>query len=84
MLLWTLSFFLIDLFDQRTLFRAFAQDWLIAAVAIAFCLIGGRLVATPLGGHVDSVLVVQVVVSILIFPVAARVVAWVDRRRVAE
>jgi rod shape-determining protein MreD len=84
MLLWTVSFFLIDLFDQRTLFRAFAQDWLIAAVAIAFCLIGGRLVATPLGGHVDSVLVVQVIVSILIFPVAARVVAWVDRRRVAE
>lgn len=84
MLLWTVSFFLIDLFDQRTLFRAFAQDWLIAAVCIAFCLIGGRLVATPLGGHVDSVLVVQVIVSILIFPVAARVVAWVDRRRVAE
>ena len=84
MLLWTVSFFLIDLFDQRTLFRAFAQDWLIAAVAIAFCLIGGRLVATPLGGHVDSVLVVQVIVSILIFPLAARVVAWVDRRRVAE
>jgi rod shape-determining protein MreD len=84
MLLWTLSIFMIDLFDQRTIFRAFAQDWLIAAVAIAFCLIGGRLFATPLGAHVDSVLLAQMIVSILLFPLAARVVAWVDRRRAAE
>lgn len=84
MLLWTLSFFMIDLFDQRTIFRAFAQDWLIAAVAIAICLVGGRLFATPLGGHVDSVLVAQIAVSILLFPFAARMVAWVDRRRVVE
>lgn len=82
-LLWTLCFFLVDLFDQRTIFRAFAQDWLIAAAAIAFCLIGGRLLATPLGAHVDTVLVAQIVVSILLFPFAARAVAWVDRRRAA-
>ncbi|MFL0587827.1 MAG: rod shape-determining protein MreD [Sphingomonas sp.] len=84
MLLWTLTFFLVDLFDQRTIFRAFAQDWLIAAVGIAFCLIAGRFLATPLGAQVDSVLVVQIIVSILLFPLAARAVAWVDRRRVAE
>lgn len=83
-LLWTLSFFLIDLFDQRTIFRAFTQDWLIAAAAIAFCLVGGRLLATPLGAHVDTVLVAQIAVSILLFPSAARMVAWVDRRRSAE
>ncbi len=83
-MLWTLSFFLIELFDQRTMFRSFAQDWLIAASAIAFCLIGGRLLATPLGAHVDSVLVAQIVVSILLFPLAAWVVAWVDRKRAAE
>lgn len=83
MMLWTLAFFLIDLFDQRTLFRAFAQDWLIASGAIAFCLIGGRLVATPLGAHVDGVLLVQVIVTALLFPCAARLVAWIDRRRIA-
>ncbi|OWK32661.1 rod shape-determining protein MreD [Sphingomonas mucosissima] len=83
-LLWTLSFFIVDLFDQRTIFRAFAQDWLIAAAAIALCLVGGRLLATPIGGHVDSMLLVQIAVSILLFPFAARMVAWVDRRRVVE
>ncbi|WP_085809620.1 rod shape-determining protein MreD [Sphingomonas sp. TZW2008] len=84
MLLWTLSFFLIDLFDQRTLVRGFIQDWLIAAAISAFCLIGGRLLATPLGAHVDAVLLVQIIVTVLLFPLAARVVAWIDRKRVAE
>jgi rod shape-determining protein MreD len=80
-LLWTLAFFLIDLFDQRTMFRDFVQDWAIAAGGIALCLIGGRIFASPLGAHVDSVLVVQIVISILLFPVAARIVAWIDRKR---
>ncbi|UVO49466.1 rod shape-determining protein MreD [Sphingomonas sp. SUN019] len=80
-LLWTLAFFLIDLFDQRTMFRDFLQDWAIAAAGIALCLIGGRIFASPLGAHVDSVLIVQIVISILLFPVAARIVAWIDRKR---
>lgn len=84
MMLWTLAFFLIDLFDQRTMFRAFFQDWLIAAAAIAFCLAGGRIVASPLSAHVDEVLVIQIVVSILLFPLAARIVAWIDRKRAIE
>ena len=81
MLLWTLVFFMVDLFDQRTMFRDFWQDWLIAAVAIACCLVVGRLFATPLGAQVDGVLLLQIVVSILLFPLAARTVAWIDRRR---
>ncbi|MFT3978226.1 MAG: rod shape-determining protein MreD [Sphingomonas bacterium] len=81
MLLWSLSFFLVDLFDQRTMFRDFWQDWLIAAAAIAMCLVGGRFVASPLTAHVDVVLVIQIVVSILVFPLAARIVAWIDRKR---
>lgn len=83
-LLWTLACFLVDLFDQRTIFRAFLQDWAIAAAAIAMCLLGGRLLATPLGAHVDGVLLLQIMVSILAFPLAARLVAWVDRRRAPE
>lgn len=84
MLLWTLSFFLIDLFDQRTMFRDFSADWLIAAGAIAFCLVGGRILAVPMGAQVDTMLLAQIIVSILLFPFAARAIAWVDRRRVPE
>ena len=81
MLLWQLGMFLIALVDQRTMFRDFWQDWLIASGVIAFCLIGGRLIAAPLVAQVDTVLVVQIMVAILAFPLAARLVAWIDRKR---
>ncbi len=78
MLFWTLCFFMIDLIDQRVVYRDFWQDWLIAAGAIGFCLILGRLVAAPIGAHVDTVLMLQIVVSILLFPLAARICAMLD------
>lgn len=81
MLLWMLCFFMIDLIDQRLMFRDFWQDWLIASGAIGFCLIVGRLVASPLGAHVDTVLLLQIVISILLFPLAARFCVWLDRKR---
>jgi rod shape-determining protein MreD len=81
MLLWALSFFLVEALDARSGVRDFWQNWAIAAVAIALCLAGGRLVATPIGAHVDTVLLVQIIVSILLFPLAAWTVAWIDLRR---
>lgn len=81
MLLWTLCFFMIDLIDQRLMFRDFWQDWLIASGALGFCLIVGRLVAAPIGAHVDTVLLLQIVISCLLFPLAARFCVWLDRKR---
>lgn len=78
MLFWTLCFLMIDLIEQRLVYRDFWQDWLIAAGAIGFCLIAGRLVATPIGAHVDTTLLLQIVVSVMLFPLAARLCAWLD------
>ncbi|MGN6621605.1 MAG: rod shape-determining protein MreD [Sphingomonas sp.] len=80
-LLWTIIFFVIELFDTRLVWRDFWQDWLIAAGAIAFALIGGRLIASPIAAHVDTMLVVQILVSVMLFPLIARFVAWLDRKR---
>jgi rod shape-determining protein MreD len=81
MLLWTISFFAIEIFDQRLVWRDFWQDWTIAAGAIAFCLIAGRLIASPIGAHVDTMLIAQIAVSALLFPWIARIIAWLDRKR---
>ena len=80
-LLWSLAFFLVDLVDQRVLFRDFGLDWLIASAAIAMCLVGGRFLATPVGAPVDTMLLTQTVASILLFPLAARFCGWIDRKR---
>ena len=81
MLLWMLCFFAIDLIEQRLMFRDFWQDWLIASGAIAFCLIAGRFFATPITAHVDTVLLVQVAITIMLFPVVSRLCAWLDEKR---
>ncbi|HEX4693650.1 rod shape-determining protein MreD [Sphingomonas sp.] len=80
-LLWTLSIVIIDLLDQRLMSRDFWQDWVLASGAIAFCLSIGRLIATPLAAHVDTLLLFQVIAAVLLYPFVARLVAWLDRKR---
>jgi rod shape-determining protein MreD len=75
MLFWMLCFFMIDLIDQRVVYRDFWQDWLIACGSIAFCLVFGRLIASPLGAHVDTMVLLQVAVTCLLFPLATRLCA---------
>src|SRR3546814_2120162 len=74
MLLWTICFFVIELIEIRLVFRDFWQDWLIAAGAIGFVLLAGRALASPIAAHVDTILALQILVSILVFPLIARLV----------
>lgn len=78
---WSLCFLVIDLLERRFGDREFAQDWLIAACLIAGTLVLGRLIASPPGAPLAPVLAIQVAASVLIFPVFARIVVWIDRRR---
>jgi len=80
MLFWTLCFLGVELIEQRLTYRDFRQDWAIGAGAVAATLIAGRLVATPLRAHVDTMLIVQILVSALLFPLVLRGVAALDRR----
>lgn len=84
MLMWTVTYLAIDLLDQRFVSRDFWQDWLLAAGATAGYLVAGRFFASPLSAHVDTLLLVQVVISALLYPIVALIVAWADRRRMIE
>ena len=53
----------------------------LASGAIAFCLIAGRFIAVPVGAQVDAPLIIQIAITILLFPMATRLVAWIDRKR---
>ncbi|OSZ66886.1 rod shape-determining protein MreD [Sphingomonas sp. IBVSS2] len=79
MLLWSAAVLMVDVLDTRLVWRDFWQDWLIAGGAIAFVLIGGRLVAAPFTAHVDTALLIQILISAALFPVVARFCAWLDR-----
>lgn len=79
MLLWSLCFILIDILDTRLVWRNFWQDWLIASGSIAFCLIAGRLIAAPLGAHVDTALLLQIIVCSALYPLVSRLCTRLDR-----
>lgn len=80
-MLWTVCLIVVDLMDLRLVGRDFRQDWLIAAGGIAFALIAGRVLASPIGAHVDRMMVLQIIVSILLYPLAARLCARLDSVR---
>ena len=78
--LWTICVIVIDIIDSRLVWRDFWQDWLIAAGGVAFCLIAARLMASPLAAHVETVVLVQILVSVALYPLAARLCARIDER----
>ncbi len=82
--LWTIVLIAIDVVEQRLLWRDYWQDWLIAGLAIIFCLAGGLFFARITGGGEVSVMLVvpQMCWTILLFPFVARQCAWIDRWRV--
>ncbi len=79
--LWSVSALIIDLLEQRLVSRDFRQDWLLAAAAIAVCIIIGRLAAAPIEARVDIAIGLQIIVSIMLYPLTATLCAMLNRER---
>ncbi|BBC99742.1 MULTISPECIES: rod shape-determining protein MreD [Sphingobium] len=84
MFLWTVALIGIDAIEQRMVWRGYRQDWLIATLAIIFCISGGLFFARITGGGNVTLFLVapQMVWTILLFPFIVRQCAWIDRWRV--
>ncbi|HEX8388332.1 MAG TPA: rod shape-determining protein MreD [Sphingomonas sp.] len=80
-LLWSLCFLVMDLVEQRVYDRSFLTDWLLAGLLVVGVLVAGRFIASPYTAPLGPVLALQVGASVLAFPLTARLVAWIDRRR---
>ncbi|MFM9828474.1 MAG: rod shape-determining protein MreD [Sphingomonas sp.] len=81
MLLWTAVMLVVDLLDQRFIARDFWQDWLVASGAIGGCLLLGRFIAVPLAAPVDTLLLLQILLSLMLYPLATQLCAWLDTKR---
>ena len=81
--LWTIAMLAIDFIDQRTYWRGYWQDWLIAAVATSVIIFAGAALAHPqtAPSQILGLIGLQMAASILMFPMMVRVAAWLDRVR---
>ena len=83
--LWTLSFLILDLIDSRAIYRDYWMDWLLAAVVILFYACGGWAIANLLGSKSEfRIMWPQVGLSILAYPVIARLIVALDRWRLSR
>lgn len=79
MLLWTLVFLVLDIFDRWMMWRDFRQDWAIAGMLIAIVLFVGLGIANSSGGDTGALLLIpQIAISILMFPLMVRLCARLD------
>lgn len=82
MLLWTLVFLTLDLFDRWMMWRDYRQDWAISAVLITLVLALSLGIANSAGGATPILLIFpQILISILAFPLAVRLCALLDKLR---
>ncbi|GGC20197.1 hypothetical protein GCM10011371_04870 [Novosphingobium marinum] len=84
-LLWSATAITLDVIEARLPWRNFFIDWLVAAGLIAAYIVLGLGIANMLGGSTPlHVMVPQIIVSIFFYPLAGRIVAFVDRVRLSR
>lgn len=82
---WTLVMLGLDFADRRMAFRTYIEDWGLAASAIAGQLLLALAVVRLTGGASSPLLLVpQLIVSALAYPIIARFCAALDRWRSAR
>ncbi len=84
-MLWSLAMIAIELLDRRIPWRSFPQDWIAATLALIGYLLAAFLLsgATATGPALVA-LGPQTLLSVLLFPAAARLVATLDRMRLTR
>lgn len=79
---WTLILLALDAVDRRMAWRSHLEDWGLAVLAIAAHLALALVVVRISGGQTSLLLIVpQIALSALAYPLVARACAALDRRR---
>lgn len=83
-LLWSLAMLAIEIIDARAIWRDYLQDWLIAALLITAVLLGGLWIVSLAHAASEPLLLVpQIILSILLYPLVVRICARLDSWRLA-
>jgi len=81
-LLWSLTMIALEIVETRFPWRGFMQDWFTAGLVLALYLMASMTVS---GASITPQLVIatvpQIVVAILLYPLIARLIAWLDKFR---
>lgn len=83
-LLWSLAMLVIELIDARMNWREQFLDWTIASVIIVVALLVGLLISGLAHARPDAVILLpQMILSVLLYPLVVRVCSRLDSWRLA-
>ncbi len=83
-LLWSLAAIAVDRLEERFPWRTFATEWLVATSLIILYILASCLLSNLTAFHVPlHVIVPQLVISVFAYPLVGRLVARLDRIRLA-
>ncbi len=83
-LLWSIAMLTIEIIDSRAIWRDHIQDWLIASLLIIAILLGGLWIAGMAHAAANPVVLLpQIILSILLYPLVVRICARLDSWRLA-
>lgn len=81
-LLWSIALIVVEIIEARIPRRSFAQDWAIFSLIIVAAIVVGALFSGAAVSFTSMMAIApQALLSVLIFPIIARVVARLDRMR---
>lgn len=81
-LLWSISMLAMEVIDERFLWRGFAQDWLAACgLTIVYLIACACLAGFVTGYPLPFVIIPQILMSTMVFPVVAGIITILDRVR---
>ncbi len=84
-LLWSLTMIAIELIEARFPWRGFWQDWATATLAtLQYLVIALAVSGAPITLEMLKVTIPQALLSVLLYPILARMVARLDRFRLAR
>ena len=84
-LLYSLTMIALEIIETRFPWRGFWQDWFTAGLGILLYIIAAMTVSgATLSVHLFIATIPQILVAILVYPLVARVIAWLDRFRLSR
>jgi rod shape-determining protein MreD len=84
-LLWSITMIALEILETRFPWRGFWQDWFTASLAIVLYILFAMVVSgAVLSSHLLIAVVPQLLLSVLLYPLFARLIAWMDRFRLSR
>ena len=84
-LLWSLTMIALELIEMRFPWRGFWQDWFAAGLAILLYILAAMVISgAKISPHLLLAVAPQLVLGVLLYPIFARLIAWLDRFRLSR